>query len=160
MEVQTVVRAHYAGQYLRGGTMLMCFLPPFSFFFSSSFFFPAFHFQNGSGRAREMIEINKYKRKRGKQQVGIDGQVANRQSHPGFLCLLQGPDVQGCHDRAYPHVPRPSAPRTLVLRMVLSLCASKGTRRASSFVGAENTSEEMGTAALARTITSGQHETF
>lgn len=79
---------------------------------------------------------------------------------PGSSAFWQGPDFEGCHDSACLHVPQPSAPRTLVLRMVLSLCASKGTWRASWFVGAEKTSEEMGTATLARTITNGQHETF
>lgn len=88
MVVQTVVRAQYSGHYLWAGTVLMFLLPPFSFFLSSSFFFPAFHFQNGSGRTREMTEVNKYKRKRGKPQVGVDMHLEKRQSHPRFLCLL------------------------------------------------------------------------
>lgn len=61
---------------------MLMFSLPFSFFFSSSFFFPAFHFQNGSGRAREMVEINKYKGK--SRRVGV---ARGEQAGPSqFLC--------------------------------------------------------------------------
>lgn len=85
--------------------MLMCSLP-FSFFFSSSFFFPAFHFQNGSGRAREMVEINKYQGK--SRQVGV---ARGEQAGPSqLLCrfvraLLLRFKGQCLHGGTWPSVP-------------------------------------------------------
>lgn len=47
------------------------------------------------------------------------------------------------------------APCSHVLRMVPSLCVSKGAWLAGSFVGTENMSEEVGAAGLAWTLING-----
>lgn len=89
-----------------------------------------------------MIEINKYKRKKGKQQADIDRQGGEEAEPPRvplpfgkgliFKAVMTVP-TRRCHSSM-----QAVAPCRLVLRMVLPLCVSKGTWMASSFVGTEN----------------------
>jgi len=71
---------------------LSFFLPPSSSFFSSPFFFPAFHLQHDSGWVREMIGINKHKgcqRNHRRQGLWYGHQAEQGSaSSPGALCLF------------------------------------------------------------------------
>lgn len=74
-----------------------------SFPFSSLpffFFLPTFHFQNGSGRAREMTEINQDKGKEGTQWKGRD--VCGQQAEPP----PERRDFQGAKGSIHTRVPR------------------------------------------------------